>query len=113
MPALHVSYRPVSFNQILGQDEVVKSLKKVVKDKRGKTFIFTGPSGCGKTTLARILAAEFAGKQGTQLNMEEYDAATNSGVDAVRAVVNRTIYRAVGASPIKAIIIDEAHRLIA
>jgi DNA polymerase III gamma/tau subunit len=111
MTALHVTYRPNKFEDVVGQKEITKSLKRVVADKRGKTFIFTGPSGTGKTTLARILANEFASGTGTQANLEEFDAATNSGADAVRAVVMRTQYRAVGASPVKAIIIDEAHRL--
>jgi replication-associated recombination protein RarA len=45
--------------------------------------------------------------------VEEFDAATNSGADACRAVVGRTYYRAVGASSVKCIIVDEAHRLSA
>lgn len=111
--SLHVKFRPLTFNDVYGQEEIIKSLQKVVKDNRAKAFIFTGPSGTGKTTLARILANAFAGKEATSVNIEEFDAATNSGADAVRAVISHTVYRAIGASPIKAIIIDEAHRLSA
>jgi len=113
MTALHVTYRPDKFDDVLGQDEAIKSLKKVVKDGRAKTFIFTGPSGTGKTTLARILSNAFAGGAATQANVEEFDAATNSGADAIRAVCNRSVYRAVGSSSVKSFIIDEAHRLSA
>src|SRR5580765_8935066 len=113
MTSLHVKYRPDKFEDVIGQDEAVKSLKRVIKDNRAKTFVFTGPSGCGKTTLARILANTFAGGKATQANIEEFDAATNSGADAVREVASRAFYRAIGTSPVKAFIIDEAHRLSA
>lgn len=85
----------------------------MVKEGRAHTFLFTGGSGTGKTTLARILANAFAGAQATAANIEEVDAATNSGADAMRSVVTRSLYRAVGASPVKIIIVDECHRLSA
>lgn len=109
--SLNTKYRPDDFAGVIGQDHVVKSLRKVVADKRAKTFIFTGPAGTGKTTLARILAKEFAGGTLTATNIDEVAAANNTGVNEMRDVVARSMYRAIGSSPIKAIILDEAHRL--
>lgn len=111
--SLHTKYRPVKFEDVLGQEAITRSLKRVVKDARAKSFLFTGPSGTGKTTLARILAAEFAGVERTAINIEEVDGASKSGADDARELVTRTLYRAIGGSATKFIIIDEAHRLSA
>ena len=73
--SLHTKYRPLTFDEVLGQDGTVASLKQAIKGKRAHSYIFTGPSGTGKTTLARILANEFAGGQATVANIEEIDAA--------------------------------------
>jgi DNA polymerase III gamma/tau subunit len=109
--SLHTKHRPAKFGDVIGQADAVASLELVLKDKRAHSFIFTGPSGVGKTTLARILANNLAEGQATVANIDEIPAADHTGVDAMRALVTRTLYRAVGASPVKAIIIDEAHRL--
>lgn len=109
--ALHVRYRPATLKEVVGHKSVVQSLKKVVKDRRAKTFLFTGAPGLGKTTMARILANEFAGRRATQANIIEVNAASVNGVDDMRDLTHRSQFKAVGDTPIKAIILDEAHRL--
>ena len=106
---LHLKYRPKSFNDVRGQDGVVKSLKSALQaSARPQVFLFYGPAGTGKTTLARIVA--------TACNVPpegitEVDAASNSGIDAMREVVQPLKYQGFGDSPNKMVIIDEAHGL--
>ncbi len=113
MSSFHTLYRPETFDEVLGQEATVRSLKRVVKDNRAHTFLFNGPSGVGKTTLARLLAAAFAGAKHKAVNLIEYDGASKSGADDIRSLVTGLQYRAIGESPVKFVIIDEAQRLSA
>lgn len=106
---LHQKHRPSKFEDVLGQDEVVKSLKSALKaSTRPHSFLFTGPSGCGKTTLARILASQLSCSMN---NVIETDAATNTGIDSMRALTEVLKYQGFGDTPNRMIILDECHAL--
>lgn len=100
-------YRPKTFKEVVGQSAAVKALETAIEKRRASCFVLEGPSGCGKTTLARI-AADVA-KCGR--DVLEIDAATNSGIDQMRAVQDIMRARPLGGGPSRACIIDEAHGL--
>lgn len=106
---LHIKWRPKTLDAVIGQDAVVKSLREALKrSTRPHAFIFTGPSGTGKTTLARIVASMVGC---TPQNIIEADAASNSGIDAMRELTSGLRYQGFGESPNRALIVDEAHAL--
>lgn len=106
---MHIRLRPKALDEVIGQDAVVKSLGKLLEGKaKPHAFLFTGPSGCGKTTLARILARAMGADE---RNIQELDAATYSGVDAMRSLTQMLVYAGMGETPIKCVIVDECHAL--
>lgn len=110
MTDLHKVLRPSKLDEVIGQDAIVASLRKQHKDKRlPHLFLFTGGSGIGKTTFARIIGNELLGV--TPNNLIEVDAASNSKVDDVRALMAQVKKRGLVRGQKKMVIIDECQRL--
>jgi len=106
MTALYNKYRPVEMDHVLGQYAVTESLDNILANRSSQTFLFSGPSGVGKTTIARIVAHNM----GCQDRID-IDGATYTGIDKIREIQEILDYRPFGQSRVRAIIIDEAHRL--
>lgn len=105
---LYRKYRPASFDEVLGQDHIVKVLQQALSNKHvAHAYLFAGSRGTGKTSIARIVAHEIGA---TSRDIYEVDAASNRGIDEARAIresVNTLPFE----SPYKVYIIDEAHML--
>lgn len=106
---LHIKYRPTELSELVGQEHIAKSLAKVLDaPNRPHSYLLVGPSGCGKTTIARIVARAI---EASANNVIEIDAATNTGIDAMREVTDTLHYKGFGSSASKMVIVDEAHAL--
>ena len=106
--ALYRKYRPQKFSEVFGQDHIVKVLKSSIEIQNiAHAYIFSGSRGTGKTSVARIFAKEI----GTTSNdISEIDAASNTGVDDIRAL-NESVSTLPFESKYKVYILDEAHML--
>ncbi|MGI8782399.1 MAG: DNA polymerase III subunit gamma/tau [Acidobacteriota bacterium] len=122
-------WRPQSFEEIVGQPHVTRTLKNAIERQRvAHAFLFSGVRGVGKTTMARILAKALNCRQGptitpcgscsscteisagNSIDVQEIDAASNTGVDSIRELRENTRY-APARDRFKIFIIDEVHML--
>lgn len=106
--ALADRHRPEQFEEVVGQNAAITSLRGVIERGDSQQFLFTGPSGVGKTTLAKIVAAEMGV---LPRDVMSFSAAEKSGVDDMRAVLETARYSPFGEGMVRAIIVDEAQGL--
>lgn len=127
--ALYRKFRPSTFEEVKGQDHIVKTLKnQIIGDRIGHAYLFTGTRGTGKTSVAKIFAKAcncenpqngnpcgqckscISIADGSNMNVVEIDAASNSGVDDVRDIIQEVAFSPTDAK-YKVYIIDEVHGL--
>ncbi len=128
--ALYRKFRPETFDEVVGQDAVVTTLKNQIKTERiGHAYLFCGTRGTGKTTVAKIFARAVnclepredgspcmecemckGIRDGSLMNLIEIDAASNNGVDSIRTIVDEVSYSP-AKGKYKVYIIDEVHML--
>jgi DNA polymerase-3 subunit gamma/tau len=128
--ALYRQYRPQKFDDVIGQEVAVRTLRNAIEsDRVAHAYLFTGTRGTGKTTTAKLLAKAMncvngptvdpcgeceecvAIAEGRSVNVLEIDAASNTGVDDVREKIIATIGFQPSGGTRRVYILDEAHML--
>lgn len=104
-------YRPRTFSDIVGHEDIVKRARAFVEAKNMPHLLFAGPAGCGKTTLALIIAKQLF-KEKWHENFLELNASDERGIDVVRQKI-KTFARtkSLGEIPFKIILLDESDAL--
>ncbi len=106
--ALYTKYRPKIFEEVIGQEQVIKTLQGAIKAGNiSHAYLFYGSRGTGKTSIARIFARAIGSHDD---DIYEMDAASNRGIDEIRALRD-AVHTVPMHSPYKVYIIDEAHML--